>query len=115
MIVDGNLRRKEQTAFSTLFGFDTSDIRELTTGSITPRANIDTQIAGLPTKIIAGIDYYNSELEVKRSVTPTDPPFHTYNLRQQSTAAYAQQTLAVLPTTDRLVGRAARADAPLRP
>ena len=100
LIVDGNLRRKDQTAFSTLFGFDTSDIRELTTGSITPRANIDTQIAGLPTKITAGIDYYNSELEVKRSVALTDPPFHTYNLRQQSTAAYAQQTLAVLPTTD---------------
>ena len=100
LIVDGNLRQKNQTAFSTLFGFDTSDIRELTTGSITPRANINTQIAGLPTKITAGIDYYNSGLEAKRSVALTDPPFHTYNLRQQSTGIYAQQTLAVLPTTD---------------
>ena len=50
LIVDGNLRRKNQTAFSTLFGFDTSDIRELTTASITPRAIIETQIFGLPTK-----------------------------------------------------------------
>ena len=100
VIVDGNLRRKEQKAFSSLFGFDTSDARELTTAAITPRAIIDTQIAGMPTKVIAGLDYYNSKLEAKRSVTLSDPPIHTYNLQQQSTAAYAQQTLAVLPTTD---------------
>ncbi|HEY7229519.1 MAG TPA: TonB-dependent receptor [Pseudolabrys sp.] len=100
VIVDGNLRRKEQKAFSSLFGFDTSDARELTTAAITPRAIIDTQIAGMPTKVIAGFDYYDSQLEAKRSVTLNDPPIHTYNLQQQSTAAYAQQTLAVLPTTD---------------
>ena len=100
VIVDGNLRRKEQKAFSSLFGFDTSDARELTTAAITPRAIIDTRIAGMPTKVIAGFDYYNSKLEAKRSVTLNDPPIHTYNLQQQSTAAYAQQTLAVLPTTD---------------
>ena len=28
LIVDGNLRRKDQTIFSSLFGFDTSDIRD---------------------------------------------------------------------------------------
>lgn len=100
LIVDGNLRRKNQTAFSTLFGFDTSDVRELTTGAITPRAIIDAQIFNMPTNLTAGIDYYNSELEAKRSVALTDSPYHTYNLRQQSTAAYAQQTLAILPTTD---------------
>lgn len=100
LILDGNLRRKNQTAFSTLFGFDTSDIRELTTASITPRANIDTRIFGLPSKIITGIDYYNSALEVRRSQALTDAPFHIYNLRQQSAAVYAQQTLAVSPATD---------------
>src|SRR5262245_40661536 len=100
LIVDGNLRRKNQTAFSTLFGFDTSDIRELTTASITPRALIDTQMFGLPTKITTGIDYYDSTLEANRSVKLNDPPFHIYNLRQQSTAVYGQQILGVLPTTD---------------
>src|SRR5262245_57046605 len=100
LIVDGNLRRKNQTAFSTLFGFDTSDIRELTTASITPRAIIDTQMLGLPTKITTGIDYYDSTLEARRSVHLNDPPFHIYNLRQQSTGVYAQQILGVLPTTD---------------
>jgi iron complex outermembrane recepter protein len=100
VIVDGNLRRKDQKAFSSLFGFDTSDARELTTAAITPRAIIDSQIAGMPTKVIAGFDYYNSKLEAKRSVTLNDPPIHTYNLQQQSTAIYAQQTLGILPTTD---------------
>ena len=68
LIVDGNLRRKNQTAFSTLFGFDTSDVREMTTASITPRAIIDSQIFGIPTKITTGVDYYDSTLEAKRSV-----------------------------------------------
>jgi iron complex outermembrane receptor protein len=100
VIIDGNLRRKDQKAISTLFGSDTSDSRGLTTAAITPRAIIDTQIAGMPTKVIAGIDYYNSELEARRSSALADPPIHTYNLRQQTAAAYAQQTLGVLPTTD---------------
>jgi iron complex outermembrane receptor protein len=100
VIVDGNLRRKDQKAFSSLFGFDTSDARGLTSAAITPRAIIDAAIAGMPTKVIAGVDYYNSELEAKRSVQLSDPPIHTYDLRQQSLGAYAQQTLAVLSTTD---------------
>ncbi|MGH6683205.1 MAG: TonB-dependent receptor domain-containing protein, partial [Pseudolabrys sp.] len=100
VIVDGNLRQKDQTIFSSLFGFDTSDIRTLTTGSVTPRANINAQLFGVPNKIITGIDYYNSTLEAKRSVDVTDPPFHTYNLNQQSAAVYWQQTAAILPTTD---------------
>ena len=100
LIVDGNLRRKDQTIFSSLFGFDTSDVRELTTGSITPRANINTQVFGAPTKITTGIDYYNSSLNAKRSLEVTDPPYHTYDLNQQATAIYWQQTTSVLPTTD---------------
>jgi iron complex outermembrane recepter protein len=100
LILDGNLRRKDQTVFSSLFGFDTSDVRTLTTGSVTPRANINTQLFGAPTKITTGIDYYNSTLEAKRSVALTDPPYHTYDLNQQSAAIYWQQTVGVLPTTD---------------
>lgn len=75
LIVDGNLRRKNQTAFSTLFGFDTSDVREMTTASITPRAIIDSQIFGIPTKITTGVDYYDSTLEAKRSVQLTTRHF----------------------------------------
>ncbi len=100
LILDGNVRRKEQTVFSSLFGFDTSDVRGLTTASVTPRANINTQLFGAPTKITTGIDYYNSSLDAKRSVALTDPPYHSYDLNQQATAIYWQQTVGVLPTTD---------------
>jgi iron complex outermembrane receptor protein len=100
LIVDGNLRRKDQTIFSTLFDSDTSDIRTLTTASLTPRANINTQLFGVPNKITTGIDYYNSTLEAKRSVALTDPPYHTYDLNQQAAAIYWQQTVGMLPTTD---------------
>jgi iron complex outermembrane receptor protein len=100
LIVDGNFRRKDQTIFSSLFGFDTSDIRELTTGSVTPRANISTQLFGAPSKITTGIDYYNSSLEAKRSVEVSDPPYHTYDLNQQAAAIYWQQSVGIWPSTD---------------
>lgn len=100
LIVDGNLRRKDQTIFSTLFGSDTSDVRELTTGALTPRALINGHFLGLPTMITVGFDYYHSKLNAKRSQGLTDPAYHTYDLDQQSTAAYWQQTLSVAPSTD---------------
>ena len=100
LILDGNVRHKDQTVFSSLFGFDTSDIRGLTTASVTPRANINTQLFGVSTKITTGIDYYHSSLDAKRSVELNDPPYHTYDLNQQAAAVYWQQTLSVLPTTD---------------
>jgi iron complex outermembrane receptor protein len=100
LIVDGNLRRKDQTVFSSLFDFDTSDLRVLTTGSVTPRVNINSQLFGAPTKVTTGIDYYNSDLDAKRSVALSDPPYHTFDLKQQATAVYWQQTVGILPTTD---------------
>jgi iron complex outermembrane receptor protein len=100
LILDGNVRHKDQTVFSSLYGYDTSDVRTLTTASVTPRANIDTKLFGAPTKITTGIDYYDSSLEAKRSVDLGDPPYHTYDISQQAAAAYWQQTVSVLPTTD---------------
>ncbi len=101
MIVDGNLRRKDQTIFSTLFGFDTSDIRDahhrLADAArehrhpIVRRADEDRPPASTITI---------PALEAKRSVALSDPPFHTYDLKQQSAAIYWQQTVGVLPTTD---------------
>ncbi len=100
LVLDGNLRRKDQTIFSSLFGADTSDIRTITSGSFTPRANIESLILGAPSRVTTGIDYYDSSMTAKRSVAISDPPFHTYDLKQQSLAAYWQQTVSVMPTTD---------------
>ena len=100
LIVDGNLRRKDQTAFSTLFGFDTSDVRELTDRLDHAAREHRHPDRWLPTKVTAGIDYYNSQLEAKRSSRSPIRRFIPTIFSQQSTAIYAQQTLAVLPTTD---------------
>ena len=100
LILDGNLRRKDQTVFSSLFGFDTSDIRTLDTAAVTPRAIIEGQLFGLATKITTGFDYYRSSLNATRSQALNDPPYHVYDLTQQSTAAYWQQSLAITPSTD---------------
>ncbi len=100
LILDGNLRRKDQTVFSSLFGFDTSDKRVLTMASFTPRANIEGQVIGLPTKVTTGIDVYTSDINAKRSQAVTDPAIHTYDLSQQSVGIYWQQTTSILPTTD---------------
>jgi iron complex outermembrane receptor protein len=100
LIVDGNLRRKDQTAFSSLFGFDTSDVRTFKSGSVTPRAILDGHLFGAPTRVIAGVDYYNSQLEAQRSAALTDPPYDRYNLNQQSAAVYWQQSVALAPSTD---------------
>lgn len=100
LIVDGNIKRKDQTVFSSLFGFDTSDVRTLTSGSITPRAIVNGHLLGLPTKVTTGIDFYDSDLTAKRSVALTDPPYHTYDVNQQSIGLYWQQMVAVAPATD---------------
>ncbi|HEY4143218.1 MAG TPA: TonB-dependent receptor [Pseudolabrys sp.] len=100
LILDGNLRRKDQTAFSSLSGFTTSDQRVLTTASFTPRMIIDGRVLGAPTKVTAGIDFYDSSMTAKRSTEVTDPPFHTYDLKQQTLAAYWQEVINVQPSTD---------------
>lgn len=100
LILDGNVRRKEQTVFSSLLGFTTSDQRVLTTASFTPRMVIDGQVLGAPTKVTTGIDFYDSSITAKRSVEVTDSPYHTYDLKQQTLAAYWQEVINVRPTTD---------------
>jgi iron complex outermembrane receptor protein len=62
--------------------------------------NIDGRLFGLPSKVTAGFDYYNSDLEAKRSQALNDPPYHTYDLNQQAAAVYMQHTLGVAPSTD---------------
>jgi iron complex outermembrane receptor protein len=100
LILDGNLRRKEQTVFSSLSGFTTSDQRVLTTVSFTPRVVIDGRILGAPTKATVGVDFYDSSITAKRSTQVTDPPYNTYDLKQQTLAAYWQEVINVQPSTD---------------
>jgi iron complex outermembrane receptor protein len=100
LIVDGGWRRKDQqagffSAFSEAYVNTT-----LATYSVTPRVKINTPLFGLPSRVIAGFDYYNSDYDSDRSQFSGNPPIHRYRLGQDSIAGYWQQTVTVLPTTD---------------
>jgi iron complex outermembrane receptor protein len=105
LIVDGGLREKKQQA--GFFGnypledFNASSVNTtLQTWSLTPRLSIKSLIAGLPSSILTGIDFYDAGYHSERGEYQSTPPIHTYDLSQQTLAAYWQQTIGVLPTTD---------------
>lgn len=103
LIVDGGIRTKDQQAAFFDYDFDffhTYSDTDLTTTSLTPRAIITLPFFGLPSRAIAGIDFYDTDYESRRSWLEGLAPIHTYDGRQKTFAGYWQQTVSVLPTTD---------------
>jgi iron complex outermembrane receptor protein len=107
LIVDGGIRHKaERAAFhGDFFNPSSSTPRAavdaaLTTSSITPRLKVDSLFAGMPWKATGGIDYYHAQYDSDRPLFLNAPPIHRYDLSQTSLAAYWQQTVTVLPSTD---------------
>jgi iron complex outermembrane receptor protein len=111
LIVDGGVRHKKERAeffFATptlathdpLSAVDT----QLTTWSLTPRVRVDTAFGGMPWKAIGGIDYYRAGYDSDRPLFLGAAPIHRYDLNQTTLAAYGQQTLTVLPSTDLAAG-----------
>ena len=103
LIVDGGVRNKWQQAgffgATTAVPFNYVDTT-LTTWSITPRLSIKNPMFGLPSTILTGIDYYDATYHSDRPLFKGAAPIHVFDLRQQTLAAYWQQTVGVLPTTD---------------
>ena len=97
IIIDGGVRNKKQQAFSSLSGFDSSDDRELTTISFTPRFIGRHDLFGLSSKMIAGLDFYDATLRSNRSTLLNDPPIHRYDLSQRSVAAFGSKRSASRP------------------
>ncbi len=107
LIVDGGVRQKKQQAgFFSAFGaiFDSYFDATLTTASFTPRLSSQHDLAGLPAKLLAGVDVYDSTYRSDRAVHLGDPPNHRYDLRQRTVAGYFQDTIALRPDTDLAVG-----------
>lgn len=102
LIVDGGHRKKD-TQFGTFdpvggpYGYNDTT---LTTSSITPRLRIEQNLFGLPTQILTGVDLYRTEYDSARSAYQGAAPRHRYLLDNDSVAAYWQQTVSILPTTD---------------
>jgi iron complex outermembrane recepter protein len=105
LIVDGGVRdKKQQGTFLgpvplSEFNFTYVDAK-LQTWSLTPRLSIKNVVFGMPSNILTGIDYYDAIFHQNRSEFNGAPPFHMYDLSQQTVAAYWQQSIGFLPTTD---------------
>ncbi len=100
LIVDGGWRRKDQQA-GFFSAFEEQYVNTtLNTYSVTPRVKINTPLFGLPSRVIAGVDYYNSDYDSDRSQFSGFPLIHRYKLGQDSIAGYWQQAVSVLPSTD---------------
>ena len=105
LIVDGSLRRKAQQAELFFMGSPYNGVRtDLTTSSVTPRFKLDSDIFGMPVKVLTGFDYYHTVYASDRAMDLTTPPYHIYNITQTTAAAYANGTFAVRPDTDVTLG-----------
>jgi len=105
LIVDGGVRDKKQQLgfFGTNPGtsFTSTYVdADLLTWSITPRLSLKNSIFGIPSTILTGIDYYDATFHQNRGAFQGLPPWHMYDLAQQTLAGYWQQTAGLLPTTD---------------
>jgi iron complex outermembrane receptor protein len=104
VILDGGVRFRNDTAAAFLGGFDNFLTTGLMTSSVTPRVTSEHKLFGLPSKIIAGIDFYDSVYQQDRGLHQGDSPIHSYRLRQRTFAGYGQDTIALLPSTDLAFG-----------
>jgi len=97
IVIDLGYRKKNQKAFFDDYAnyLDT----DLDTWSFTPRFISPHQLFGRPAQTTAGIDYYDSDYDSDRSLNKrTDnQPIHRLHIEQQSTAVYADTTIAPAP------------------
>jgi iron complex outermembrane receptor protein len=105
LIVDGGVRdKKQQGTFLgqvPLQSFLSSYVdAKLQTWSLTPRLSIKNTVFDMPSNILTGIDYYDATFHQNRSAFNGAPPIHMYDLSQRTLAAYWQQTVSLLPSTD---------------
>jgi iron complex outermembrane receptor protein len=108
LIIDGGYRDKQTQAgffgnpsdpFFDPFFFSFVNAN-LQTWSFTPRLSMKNLIFGMPSTILTGIDFYDYSYTQDHRNVQGAIPIHTYDLTQQSLAAYWMQTIGLLPSTD---------------
>ncbi len=105
LIVDGSLRRKAQQAELFFMGSPYNGVRtDLTTGSVTPRFKLDSDIFGMPVKVLTGFDYYRTAYSSSRAKDLMSTPYHIFDITQTTAAVYANGTFAIRPDTDVTLG-----------
>lgn len=110
VIFDLGYRSKDQQAFFDDLEFGGAfaqfvDTR-LATFSVTPRVNIEHDIAGLPMSTTTGVDVYLSEYDSDRSLNPdtSNTPVHQLAIDQTSIAVYGQSTMDINKATSITLG-----------
>jgi iron complex outermembrane receptor protein len=93
VIVDGGLRKKDQDSFindNTGGGFNQTIDTELTTWSLTPRANLDWMLNGRDHQSVVGVDFYYADYDSDRSRNRNEAPVHRYLAHQTTFGLYGQ-------------------------
>lgn len=104
LIVDAGIRQKnQQLGFFNPFAEAYLDT-DLTTKSLTPRVRIEQPLFGLPSRVLAGIDVYDTDYNSNRSQFAGLTPIHIYDGGDKMLAGYWQQTVTVMPGTDLSAG-----------
>lgn len=97
LILDGGIRHKEEQsqyeAFNSFYGID------VTTWSLTPRVNINSQISDIKSELIAGIDFYQSFYRSFDSEFKGAVPYQNNLLAQRTLAIYGEENLSLSPST----------------
>jgi len=92
-IVDGGLRKKDQDSFindNTGGGFNQTIDTELTTWSLTPRANLEWLLDGQDHQSAVGLDLYYADYDSDRSRNRNEAPVHRYLAHQTTFGLYGQ-------------------------
>jgi iron complex outermembrane recepter protein len=97
LIVDGGIRSKWTQFASIPYSYNDTD---LTTTSLTPRVNITQRFFGLPSRVLAGVDLFDTDYESHRSQSNGAAPNHIYDAGQTTLAGYWMQTVSAQPGTD---------------
>ena len=98
LVIDAGLRHKEEQTVYNAFGGSFYGIN-LTTASFTPRLNIDHQLFGFASKIITGVDLYQSWYRSYTASAKGAVPYDNHLLSQRTEAIYAEDSVTVTPDT----------------
>ena len=110
LVIDAGLRHKEQQTVYNAFGGSFYGI-DLTTASFTPRLNIDRKLFGFASKLVTGVDLYQTWYRSFTSAAKGSVPFDNHLLGQRTEAIYAEDSVTVTPDTAIGIGvRLQRAD-----
>ena len=92
-------RDKEQTSYFDQGGFPDYRMAELGVWSLSPRMKFAQPLFGLPNTLVAGVDWYRWDYDLRLSNSPANigRPFNTVDAMQENTAIYLHNTTRVTP------------------